>query len=250
VSEPSFKDHFSAQAAHYAHSRPSYPSGLAAMLADLAPGPQLALDCGCGNGQLSILLAAHFEQVVATDASAEQIANAITHPRIDYRVAPSETSGLEPGNADLITAAQAAHWFDLPAFYAEVRRVAKPGALLALITYGVFDVEGDAAPILQEFYRSVAGPYWPPERRHVENSYRSLPFPFEPVPLPELAIERQWRRDQLLAYIESWSAVRAMEKEQGREPLKALEASLAALWPDGKTRPVRWPLTVRAGRVS
>ncbi|WP_088344752.1 MULTISPECIES: class I SAM-dependent methyltransferase [Rhodomicrobium] len=249
MTEPGFKDHFSARSADYAANRPDYPPELGAFLAGHAPGRSLALDCGCGNGQLSVLLADHFDRVAATDASAQQIAAAAPHPRIAYRVAPAEASGLAPGSADLIVAAQAAHWFDLDAFYAEARRVARPGALLALVSYGVLHVEGDAEPPMQAFYWRTLAPYWPPERRHVEDGYRSLPFPFAEIAQPGLAIERAWTRAQLMGYVETWSAVREAEKAVGRGPVDALAAALASIWPDGERRRVRWPLAVRAGRI-
>lgn len=249
MSASGFKDHFSTRSTEYAANRPNYPAALGAFLAAHAPGRGLALDCGCGNGQLSVLLTEHFDQVVATDASAQQIAAAEPHPRIAYRTAPAEASGLEPASADLIVAAQAAHWFDLDAFYAEARRVARPAALLALVSYGVFHVEGDADPLIQEFYWKTLGPFWPPERRHVEEGYRSLAFPFAEIPPPNLYIERFWTRDQMLGYVETWSAVREAENSVGRTPVETFARSLAHRWPDGERRLLRWPLAVRAGHL-
>lgn len=247
MSGPAFKDHFSAHSADYAAIRPTYPAELGAYLATEAPGRELALDCGCGNGQLSILLVEHFSHVVATDASAKQIASALQHPRITYRVATAEASGLEPESADLVVAAQAAHWFDLDRFYAEVRRVGKRRALLALVTYGVLHVEGDAEDVIQNFYSKTLAPYWPPERRTVEEGYRSLPFPFPELAAPDLTIERRWNRNQFLTYVDSWSAVKQLEKVGGRRIVDDFARSLAGIWPDGQTLIVRWPMTVRAG---
>jgi SAM-dependent methyltransferase len=249
MAEGEFKDCFSACAADYAAHRPTYPPELGVYLASQAPGRDLALDCGCGNGQLSTMLADHFARVVATDASAMQIAAAAPHPRIEYRAARAEESVLPPGSADLIVAAQAAHWFDLAAFYAEARRAAKPGALIALVTYGVFDVEGEAEPAVQDFYWKTIGPFWAPERRYVEDGYRSLPFPFPELAAPALVIERMWLRDQLLAYIDTWSAVREAERSVGRGLFEDFAMELAKIWPDGERRMVRWPLSIRAGRI-
>ena len=58
------------------------------------------------------------------------------HPRVEYRVAPAERSGLPDAAVDLVTLALAAHWFDLPRFYAEVRRVGRPRTAIALISSG------------------------------------------------------------------------------------------------------------------
>ncbi len=245
-----FKDHFSHQAAAYAAHRPTYPAALTAFLAGLVPDRGLALDCACGTGQLSTLLADHFSEVVATDASAAQIANATPHPRVVYRTAPAERSGLPEACADLITVAQAAHWLDLDAFYAEVARVARPGAVLALISYGILHVEGSAEGAVQRFYRDVVGPYWPPERRHVEVGYRSLPFPFADIAAPDLSITVAWNLADLLGYVETWSALRGLEKAVGRGPVEAFHEALAAAWGGADARrTVRWPLSLRLARL-
>ena len=250
MSGADFKDHFSARSAAYAAHRPTNPAELAAHLAALAPARDRALDCGCGSGQLSVLLAAHFAQVIATDASAAQIANATPHPAIHYRVAPAERSGLPAGSVDLVSVAQAAHWLDLDAFYAEASRVARPGAILALISYGILRVEGEPGPVVDHFYRAVAGPHWPPERRHVETGYRSLPFPVPDLPAPDLAITVSWGLADLIGYVDTWSAVRALEAASGPGPVERLCADLTACWGDPAVRrSVRWPLALRLGRL-
>lgn len=248
--ETPFKDHFSQHAAAYAAHRPTYPAALTAFLAGLAPDRGLALDCACGTGQLSTLLADHLSEVVAIDASAAQIANATPHPRVVYRTAPAERSGLPEASADLITVAQAAHWLDLDAFYAEARRVARPGAVMALISYGILHVEGAPDAVVQRFYRDVVGPFWPPERRHVEDGYRSLPFPFREIAAPDLSITVAWSLADLLGYVETWSALRGLEKAVGRGPVDAFHEALAAAWGvAGERRTVRWPLSLRLARL-
>lgn len=250
MSRTPFKDHFSAAASDYAAHRPTYPEALATYLAGLSPGRGRALDCGCGNGQLARLLADSFDEVVASDASAEQIAAATPHPKVRYRVAPAEASGLPESSTDLIAAAQAAHWFDLPAFYAEARRIARPGAVLALISYGVLHLDGAAETVLRHFYTQVVGPYWPPERAHVEAGYRTLPFPFAELPAPDLAIERDWGLDDLVGYARTWSALRGAQAALGTDPLPAFAAELAAAWGEpGSRRRVRWPLALRLTRL-
>lgn len=247
----SFKDHFSTHNAGYAAHRPTYPHALVDFLAEAAPGRELALDVGCGTGQFSALLPERFARVVATDASAQQIASATPHERVAYHVAPAEQSGLPEASTDLITVAQAAHWLDLEAFYAEVRRIARPCGVIALITYGVLHVEDATTDaVAQRFYYDVVGPYWPPERRHVEGGYRALPFPFMALDAPALDIEVTWKLADLVGYTDTWSAVRAAEKAVGRAPIDAFHAELAAAWGDPDTpRRVRWPLSLRVGRV-
>jgi SAM-dependent methyltransferase len=244
-----FKDHFSASAAGYAAHRPRYPESLVDFLADLAPGHDLVLDAGCGTGQLSTLLTRRFRRVIATDASACQIEEAEQDPRVEYRIAPAEHSSLEDRSADLITVAQAAHWFDLPSFYEEVWRVLRPDGVLALVTYGILTIDQELDPLILGFYSDVVGPYWPPERRHVEEGYRSLPFPFAELAAPSLAIEVAWSRDDFLGYVETWSALRGAEKALGREPINAFRRSLLAAWPPGELRTVRFPLSLRVGRI-
>lgn len=245
-----FKDHFSGHAADYASARPVYPPSLAAALAALAPGHALALDCGCGSGQLSTLLAAHFDRVVATDASAAQIKNAVPHPKVEYRAAPAEASGLPDRCADLIVAAQAAHWFDLPAFFREVDRVARPGALAALVGYGRMRVDGAIDVAVTRFHDETVGPYWPPERALVEGGYAAIDFPYRPVAGPVLDMTASWSLVQVMAYLSTWSAVKAYEKSAGGSPLPAVERELAGLWGAPETkRTVRWPLFMRLGIV-
>jgi SAM-dependent methyltransferase len=246
----SFKDHFSTRSADYSAYRPTYPRALVDCLAGLCQTAECALDVGCGTGQLSVLLGRRFSRVVATDASAQQIEQAEAHERVRYRVAPAERSGLPDGSVDLITAAQAAHWFDLPAFYGEARRIGKPGAVLALITYGVLQADPDIGPTVQHFYRDVVGPYWPPERRHVEEGYRSFDFPFEELRAPPLAIEVHWRASDLIGYADTWSAVRGAEKALGRGPVEQFRRDLLKAWGDpDRGRTIRFPLSLRVGRL-
>lgn len=245
-----FKDHFSTRSADYAAYRPTYPRALVDFLAEAAPARALALDCGCGTGQLSVMLAERFERVIATDASAKQVEQAERHPRVEYRVAPAEASGLPDASVDLVVAAQAAHWFDLPAFYAEARRVARPRAVVALVTYGIMRLEPPLDAPFQEFYRDTIGAYWPPERRHVEEGYRSFDFPFDEFPAPALAIAVSWTLDELCGYVDTWSAVQAAEKALGREPIERFRREMAAGWGEpGKRRPASFPLSLRVGRI-
>lgn len=245
-----FKDHFSSHAASYAAFRPTYPPELAAWLATIAPTTKIALDTGCGSGQLSLLLAEHFEKVVATDPSAQQIESATPHPRVDYRVARAEASGLPDQSVDLLTAAQAAHWFDLPAFFAEARRVLRPGGAIALISYARMEPEGDVEAIAARFRLETLEPYWPPERALVENDYRDIALPFAPVAPPPFFVEVHWSLAAMIGYLDTWSAVRAMEKAVGRAPFDAVVAELTKTWGDPETiRTIRWPLAILAGRA-
>ena len=245
-----FKDHFSSHAALYRDARPLPPADWFDWLAQQAPDGGLAWDAGCGNGQASLGLAAHFGQVVATDPSATQIGQAAAHPRIDYRVEPAERSTLAAGSASLIGVSQALHWFDLDAFHAEVRRVAKPGALLAISAYGNCSVSRAVDAVERRLYADTLGPDWPPERELVDAGYRGLPFPFEPVEPPSFMMRADWNLAQFLAYLRSWSATQRHAKRTGNDAVGAAAAELAAAWGDPTVaRAVRWPFFTRVGRV-
>src|SRR5262245_24841667 len=246
--QPGFKDHFSAQAADYQRYRPDYPPDLYEWLAGASPGRRLALDLATGNGQAALGLAAHFDAVVATDASAAQIREARPHPGVEYRCEPAEATSLADRSADLVTAAQAAHWFDWPAFGAEMRRILKPGGLLAVWCYELFTADPAIERLVADFSRDVVGPYWPPERRHVEEHYRHLPLPFPPVEAPEVVMRAEWDWPTAMGYLGTWSAVRRCRARTGRDPLALVAAPLAEAWGPG-LRSVRWPLVLRAARA-
>jgi SAM-dependent methyltransferase len=248
--DPPFHDHFSATAADYARFRPDYPVELVDALVALVPGADLAWDAGCGSGQFSVLLGRRFRRVIATDASRDQIDRALPDPAVEYRVAPAEASGVEAGSADLVTAAQAAHWFDLEAFYGEVRRVARAGGVLALVTYGAPELDGEPGGALRDFHvRALAG-HWPPQRRLVDRGYRDLPFPFPELEVPSFEHRARWTLDHLLGYVGTWSGVRRLLEAGGEEVLVRFRGRMEEAWGEpSRLRAVRWPIRVRAGRV-
>lgn len=235
----------------YARFRPEYPPELARYLAALSPDAALAVDVGCGNGQLTRQLADHFDRVIGLDPSADQLAHALPHVRVRYAGASAEHMPLPAGCASLVTAAQAAHWFDLPRFHAEVRRVARKGAVVALVSYGVLWLDGPAGERFMHFYRDEIGPFWPPERRLVDSGYADLPFPYTEQPAPALHIRQDWTLDELLGYIATWSAVRRA-RETGQDGiLHRFADDLKSLWGGDALlrRELRWPIRMRVGIV-
>ncbi len=243
-------DHFSRLAPAYASWRPRYPDELFTYLASLAPNRNLAWDCATGTGQAAIPLARRFNRVVATDISAAMLDQAPRHPGVEYRVAPAEASGLAGATVDLVTVGQALHWLDLAAFYPEAERVLVPGGDHAVWTYGAQERDHpDLARLLREFYSEVVGPYWPPERCHVESGYRTLSFPFRELDPPALAMVEHWSLSELLGYVRTWSATQRYREAVGHDPVDRLEQELTPYWGD-PSRPlrIRWPLTLRAGR--
>ena len=243
-----FKDHFSRQAADYGRFRPRYPPELVAYVAAQARGHGLALDVATGNGQAALALAEHFELVLASDASATQLAHAAPHPRVRYLRHAAERLPLAAGVADLLVVAQAVHWFELASFYAEARRVLQPDGLVALWAYERFHVDAAIDAAVEHFYQDVVGGYWPPERRHVESGYRSLPFPFAALPTPPFELAVDWTLERTLSYFGTWSAVDRYRAAEGRDPLPDVAAALTPLWPEGTTRRLRWQIHLRLGR--
>ncbi len=244
-------NHFLSGSSGYAQHRPTYPPAFAEALARLCQSRGTALDVGCGTGQLSVLLGDIFAGVVATDASPEQIAHATPHPKVRYLVSPAEEVCTPARSVDLVVAAQAAHWFDLPAFYAAARQMAAPGAIIALVTYGVMTIDDPVDARFQQFYRHEIGPYWPAERRHVERGYADLDFPFAELPFPRSAIERDWTLDQLLGFVDTWSATRQAGAAGAEPVVLAFRSELRALWGDpARTCRVAWPLAGRIGRLA
>lgn len=245
-----FKDHFSDAPARYAEFRPTYPDALFAWLAGLCAEREAAWDCATGSGQAAAGLAKHFAKVIATDASSEQVAHAKGPGNVEFRVAPAEASGLEDRSIDLVTVAQAAHWFDLPRFYDEARRVLKPQGVIALWGYGRLCLPNGMDEIFQRFYSETIGPYWPPERKLIDDGYRTLEFPFAEIAAPAFFIEVEWNLPRLRDYLSTWSAVKRFTQANGTDPLPALVHKLGPLWggPE-QTRRLNWPLFLRVGRI-
>ena len=186
--------------------------------------------------------------MVGTEPSREQVAAATAHARVEYRVEPAEQSTLEAASVDLAVAAQAAHWFDWPRYVAEVERVARPGALVALVSYGILIVDGDAGREITHYYKDVAGPYWPAGRKHVENGYRDLAWPWASVDAPAIDMTAAWTREELIGYVTTWSATVKLVDKVGPAPFEDFSARLAKSWPDRERRTVTWPLTLRLAR--
>ena len=246
-----FKDHFSGHADSYREARPTYPAELFEWLAQQAPDTSFAWDAGCGNGQASVPLAKFFRRVLGTDPSATQIAEAEPRANVEYRVEPAEQCSVPDAGASAVTCAQALHWFDHPRFYAEVKRVLKPGGIFAAWTYA--DCSTGEAPIdrvKDHLYVDLTGAYWPPERVYVDAGYQTLPFPFVEIAAPPFAMVARWNAAQFLAYLRTWSASQRFLKAKGVDPVALVEADLRAAWGDpARVREVRWKFFVRAGKA-
>ena len=245
-----FPDHFSHDSASYAAYRPGYPPLFIADVAALAPGQRAAWDCATGTGQAARLLAPHFDIVMATDASSEQIRAAAGPSNVAYRVAREDDSGAGDASIDLVTVATALHWLDLPRFFGEVRRVLRPGGVIAAWCYGFASISPVIDDVTSWFAKDRVGRYWPPQRVHVDRAYRDLPFPFAELPMPAYDMTANLDREQYIGFLATWSAVASARYLEPLDPIPDLRDRLAPHWPDGKRFEVRWPLHVRVGRMA
>lgn len=244
-----FRDHFSAHAVDYASARPHYPDVLFDWLADQCTTQNLAWDAGCGNGQAAVALARRFGSVYASDPSAKQISAAPPAANVRYAVEPAEASSLADASADLVTVAQAMHWFDVPRFQAQAKRVLKPDGVIAAWTYAQSRVTPAVDVAFDRLHDNLLDGYWPPGREHVINGYRDLPFAFARLSAPPFAMRCEWTLAQYLAYLRTWSACQRYQNETGRDAVALIEADITRAWVDPNTvRTVTWPLTVHVGR--
>ena len=246
-----FVDAFSALAGEYGEARPCYPAALIAQLAALAPGDGLAWDCGTGNGQAALALARHFDAVHASDPSPQQIAHAKQADRVRYVVEAAEETMLASGSADLVLAAQAMHWFDLPRFYAQVARILKPGGVLAAIGYSWFFVDEQVDAAVEAALLRPFLPHWAPNNAILWDGYRGIPFPGDELRIPQPAIHLRWSVDELIAYVRTWSAAAKYCAAEGEARFEAALMQVRDAWGDAaETRKVVMPMQVRVARLA
>jgi len=248
--KPAFKDHFSTQSDAYAQFRPTYPEELFGHLADVCGATKRAWDCATGSGQAAMALSKYFDKVVATDASQKQLQNAKPRPNIKYKLAPSENSQLPSNSCDLITVAQALHWFNFQSFFDECRRVAKPESILAVWSYNLLKITPEIDSIINEYYFNVVGDFWPEERKHVEAGYRSIDFPFKSLTAPNFSMTDVWTLDHLLGYLTTWSATQKFIKTNRNDPIKQIEPALKKAWGNSNvSKEASWPLKLLLYRI-
>jgi ubiquinone/menaquinone biosynthesis C-methylase UbiE len=246
-----FKDHFSGHSSNYQKYRPGYPKELFSYLNTLCEENKYAWDVGTGNGQCALALAAHFDAVLATDPSENQIRDAVRHDKIQYDVSPAEKCPEPDHSFDLITVAQALHWFDIDKFFNEVRRVVRPNGILAAWTYTHAVVSPEVDRIYSKFYTDIVGNYWPAERRYVEEKYQSIKFPFEDIESPQFKIQMEYSREDYLAYLGTWSAVKNYKLDKKHDPIDLIRSELSEIWSDSEElRVVTWPIHLKAGVVN
>lgn len=243
------KDNFSTQAKGYSKYRPYYPAEMIEYISSFAANKDTALDVATGNGQVAVELAKYFKQVYATDISEKQLENAVTSDNIIYKAERAEETSFSNNQFDLITVAQAIHWFDFDAFYKEVYRVLKPKGVFAVLGYGLFNTNKEADKLLRHFYEDITGPYWDPERRYLDENYTTIPFPFNEIKVKEFKNEFTWTFEQLTGYLETWSAVQHYIKKNGSNPLDIIREELKQTWKNGDKK-VAFPILLRMGLLN
>lgn len=244
------KDNFSNQATEYAGYRPGYPQELFDFIYQHCKQFNTAWDCATGNGQAAIHLSERFNKVYATDISDQQLEQAQKRGNIIYSNARAEATGFEDNTFDLITVAQALHWFDHDAFFKEVERVSKPGAVFAAWGYNLIRGNEELNNIIDDFYHNIVGPYWDAERRHVDNEYKSINIPFEELPCPTLSISYHWTYEQLIGYLNSWSSVQHYIKKHDTNPISLIANNLRSVYNNHQSLTVTFPLFIRPGIIS
>lgn len=245
-----FKDHFSSQAEDYSLYRPEYPTDLYVWLASLCEQHQLAWDCATGNGQVAVALTNHFGYIIGTDASESQIYHATTYPRVEYEVALAHMSPLKDHSVDLITVAQALHWFEFDLFFKEVERVAKPNAVLAVWCYDLHQISPEVDAVINTYYNDIIGEHWPAERKHIEQAYDRIAFPFEPIKAPNCTMQKQWTFKHLMGYLATWSATQNYLQTHGSDPRLLILKELQTAWGDDESKQVTWPVTIKTFRIN
>jgi len=243
------KDNFSAHAADYALFRPAYPQNLIDFIVDKAAMKGTALDVATGNGQVAVKLANHFDKVYAIDLSGEQINHAQKINNIYYSVSTAEKTPFADNSFDLITVAQALHWFKFDRFFTEMKRIASKEAILAIWGYGRSHVEQRIDALFDKFHLSFLKNYWDPERDHIENMYKDIPFPFKSQPTPRFYIDLLWTREQYISYIETWSAVKHYIKATKENPIPLLNEQFGKFWDDNEVRKISFPIFMYIGNL-
>ena len=245
------KDLFSNRSGDYRKFRPEYPIGFLDEIISLCHGRTQAWDCGTGNGQVAATLSRSFEFVKATDISVSQLENAFQAENIVYSVSRAEQTEFGPNSFDLITVAQAVHWFDFEAFFREVKRVGCQHGVLAIWGYGLLRIEPGIDQLIDGFYQKTVGDFWNEERKHIENAYSSIPFPFAELQLSsQYNIEKEFTPDSLAGYIGTWSAVKNFQKSRGYDPIPGLLKDLNANWGSGNSvKKAVFPIFTKIGKI-
>ncbi len=243
-------DLFSVQADDYAKFRPTYPDSLFNYLAGLCRERKVVWDCATGSGQAALTLTKYFDRVIGTDISQPLLDKAEKHEKITYKSVPAEKTDLDDRSVDLVTVAQALHWFEYDKFFPEVKRVLKPGGIFAAWGYTHLHTDAPVQKLTDHIHNELLKDYWAPQIGILTRHYADIPFPFEPVQPPRFEISQALTFEQLIGYMVSWSATQKYIKEKGQDELQRLFAEVRTAWGDlTQLKPVRWEVFMKAGRA-
>lgn len=243
------KDNFSTQSSQYAKFRPKYPQALYDFLFNHVSETKTAWDCATGNGQVATELANRFEKVYATDISEKQLANAPQLSNITYKVEQAEKTDFADDVFDLVTVAQAIHWFKFDEFYAEVKRTLKPNGIFAAIGYGIMHITPALDKVVHYLYQNILGDFWDEERKYIEDNYLNIPFPFTEIAHPDFEMTTEWNFDQLVGYLETWSALQHYIKAKDENPITLVYNDLKQAWGKADTYKIHFPLLLKVGSL-
>jgi hypothetical protein len=244
------KDLFSNHSSTYAKYRPGYPQELFDYIFQFVEERKHSWDCATGNGQAAAILADYFEKVEASDISEAQLKNAVQKSNIDYHTCSAEKTLFADNSFDLITVAQAYHWLNWKKFHDEATRVGKPNCVVAIWTYNTLISDDERlTSIVRQFYSEVVGPYWEPERKHVDSGYATADFDFDPLPTETFETLLSWTKEQLIGFLQSWSAVQKYIKTNGTNPVDQIQGDVDHIWTEGEQKIVRFPILLRMGRI-
>lgn len=244
------KDNFSRDSKSYARYRPQYPWELIEFITSLVAEKKKAWDCGTGNGQMAALLSNFFDEVYGTDISQSQIDNTKKAANIYYSVQPAEKANFPNSSFNLVTVAQAIHWFNFEDFFAEVKRVARQHSIIAIVGYGGVSVSEGIDKLKIDFYKNIIGSYWDKERKHIDNNYSTIPFPFAEIKCPEFSIKLNWSFEEYTGYINTWSAVQKFADDKGYNPVTFLAEKIKPLWGNEEMREIKFPIFLRVGKIT
>ncbi|MBS1509306.1 MAG: class I SAM-dependent methyltransferase [Bacteroidetes bacterium] len=243
------KDNFSKQANVYAQYRPQYPQELFDYILSFVKEKNTAWDCGTGNGQSTRILSQYFKKVLATDISQQQLDNAYRAGNIDYSLQRAEKTNFNDNSIDLVTVSQALHWFHFTDFYAEVKRVAKPGAIIAVWTYSLLHISDAIDEIIRHYHNYTLGAYWDEERKYVDAGYKTVPFPFPEIAAPPFSIKLYWTLKDLEGYLHTWSALQKYLQQHQINPVTTVIKGIEEVWGGGEKREIIFPLHLRLGTI-
>ena len=250
MSDSSFKDLFSTQANDYAKFRPTYPKDLFEYLSTLSTTKDLVWDCGTGNGQAAVELAKYFNEVIATDPSQKQLDSAIKNPKITYLQASAEDFNLpKDKKCDLVTVAQAFHWFNHEQFAKTISKTLKTNGHLAVWSYALSSITPELDRAVTKLYSERLNGYWEKERTHVEDGYKNISLPFNEISAPTFHLSAEWTLEHLIGYLSTWSALQTYIKKNGNNPLEEEYQNIKQAWGSAKTRTITWPLNLRIWRI-